>query len=75
MIRTGRCSFSKQNLPGRKSKKRKILKPGYTKTANSTELAVFYEIAESWKELIGSSNCIIAKDERDMEHPDLKRVL
>ncbi len=27
----------------------------------------FYEIAESWKELIGSSNCIIAKDERDME--------
>ncbi|MCR5337823.1 MAG: GGDEF domain-containing protein [Lachnospiraceae bacterium] len=25
------------------------------------------EIAESWKELIGSSNCIIAKDERDME--------
>ena len=27
----------------------------------------FYEIAEKWEELIGSSNCIIAKDERDME--------
>ena len=27
----------------------------------------FYDIAKSWEELIGSSNCVIAKDERDME--------
>ena len=27
----------------------------------------FYDIAKRWEELIGSSNCIIAKDERDME--------
>ncbi len=27
----------------------------------------FYEIAEKWEELIGSSNCVIAKDEHDME--------
>jgi diguanylate cyclase (GGDEF)-like protein len=27
----------------------------------------FYEIAKSWKDLIGSSNCIIAKDDHDME--------
>ena len=27
----------------------------------------FYEIAASWKELIGSSNCILAKNEKDME--------
>lgn len=27
----------------------------------------FYSIAESWEKLIGSSNCIVAKDERDME--------
>ena len=26
-----------------------------------------YEVAKSWEELIGSSNCVIAKDERDME--------
>ena len=28
----------------------------------------FYQIAETWDELIGSSNCIIAKDDHDMEH-------
>ena len=27
----------------------------------------FYEVAEKWEELIGSSNCVIAKDEHDME--------
>lgn len=27
----------------------------------------FYRIAESWENLIGSSNCIIAKNEQDME--------
>ena len=27
----------------------------------------FYRIAESWEALIGSSNCIIAKNEQDME--------
>ena len=27
----------------------------------------FYEMAMGWEELIGSSNCIIAKDDRDME--------
>lgn len=28
----------------------------------------FYRITESWEELIGSSNCIIAKNEKDMEY-------
>ena len=27
----------------------------------------FYEMAKGWEELIGSSNCVIAKDDRDME--------
>ena len=29
--------------------------------------ADFYDIAASWEDLIGASNCIIAKDSRDME--------
>ena len=28
----------------------------------------FYKVAKTWKDLIGSSNCIIAKDARDMEY-------
>lgn len=27
----------------------------------------FYDIAKSWEDLVGSSNCVIAKDDRDME--------
>lgn len=27
----------------------------------------FYEMAEKWEDLIGSSNCVIAKNEKDME--------
>ena len=27
----------------------------------------FYEVAATWEELIGASNCIIAKDDKDME--------
>lgn len=37
------------------------------KTDGQLESKEFYQIAESWEDLIGSSNCVIAKDERDME--------
>jgi diguanylate cyclase (GGDEF)-like protein len=36
-------------------------------TPRNEDMSGFYEIAKSWKDLIGSSNCIIAKDDHDME--------
>lgn len=44
---------------GLRGGKRNILTPGKEG---------FYKIAESWEGLIGSSNCIIAKNERDMQY-------
>ena len=52
-----KCSILCEDYLGdsnRKSMKRKLVDS-------------FYEVAETWEDLIGSSNCIIAKNEQDME--------
>ena len=35
--------------------------------SHGDDIQEFYDIAVSWQDLIGSSNCIITKDDRDME--------
>ena len=53
-------------------KKCSILCEDYLGKANNKSMKKnlddsFYEVAETWEGLIGSSNCIIAKNEQDME--------